>query len=96
MLVDQFGRPLVSESRDPSGLEAGWIPAGDMNDPFSSTGITRTGLDRTTVRDSARAAYMVNGLLYGALDVLLGLVLGDGVSYGEMHDEDAELVLEDF
>lgn len=95
MLVDQFGRPLLQESRHTPPLDGGWMTVGDLSDPFSG-GMSRNTLDRRTIREASRSAYLLNGLLYGAMDILLGMVLGDGVSYGEMHDAAAEEALEDF
>lgn len=46
------------------------------------------------LRARVRIAYFSNALIYSAVQTVKAFVLGDGVSYGEMHDQRAQDALE--
>lgn len=99
-LFDQFDRPMAGTTSDYYGdqIRGGWVQTTNPGQAFS-TASSLTGQhapNRMLERAAARTAFMLNPLLSGAVDVIHGFVLGRGLSYGEFHDKDAQLALEEF
>lgn len=79
------------------GLRGGWIEAGGINmRPSPISQLLGLSLNRDLERKSARAAYMINPVIWGAVEVISSFVIGEGISYGEMADKTAMQALEDF
>lgn len=95
-LVDVHGHPILRENPLPD-LHAGWIRATSLTRQAAATGdLAALDQHRTLIRTTARLAYMLNPVLAGAVDVLHGLVLGSGASYGIMDDKRAQAAMEEF
>jgi len=79
------------------GLRGGWIEASGLSAQASPIDkIIGLKLNRQTERRASRAAYMVNPVLWGALEVISSFVIGEGVSYGEIADTKGMQAIEDF
>lgn len=101
MLVDAHGRPLAPTlmSESPLDLHSGWVQASGITGMALNRGARNLGSldgERGMVRTTARLAYLLNPVLAGAVDVLHGLVLGAGVTYGVMDDKRAQVAMEEF
>lgn len=95
-LVDVHGHPILRENPLPD-LHAGWVRATSLTRQAAATGdLAALDQHRSLIRTSARLAYMLNPVLAGAVDVLHGLVLGSGASYGVMDDKRAQAAMEEF
>lgn len=97
MLYDQHGNLLESSSLQQDNLKGGWIETGQLGTPFSSTA-SLAGLEpnREVERTQARLAFFLNPVISGAIEVIHGFVIGEGVTYGEMADSRAQDYLEEF
>lgn len=79
------------------GLRGGWIESGGFNSPANPIStILGLSLNRDLERRAARAAYMLNPILWGGIEVVASFVIGEGISYGELADKRAMEALEDF
>lgn len=100
-LVDQHGRPLqasnASRARE-EVLRGGWVEAtGDLSKPVTSLSqVMGLPINRDVERTAARVAFLTNPLIAGAIEVIHGFVIGDGITYGDMPDKTAYAQLEEF
>lgn len=98
-LVDQFGRPLqASVTHREQALRGGWVEtSGDLNRPVTSISqVMNFPMNRDMERTAARVAFLTNPILAGAIEVIHGFVLGEGLTYGDMPDRTAYAMLEEF
>ena len=82
MILDSRGQPVAHPNH------SGWIETGANGLPVS--------LGAESKRQLSRSLYLSNPLYAGAIEVLASFCLGEGVTYGEMHDERAQVALEEF
>lgn len=95
-LVDTSGRPIPSATTDP-GLRGGWVrTGGGIERPTSIGALIGQPLSRHVERTAARLAYLTNPLVYGAVEVIHGLTLGESISYGELADDRANTAWAEF
>lgn len=73
------------------GLRGGWR----TNSDGLQTSAT-LGLNRTEERRRSRMMYFQNALLGGAADISNALLVGDQLTYGEVHDPTVKIALEEF
>lgn len=94
-LVDQYGRPLQAAT-DP-GLRGGWVRTGaGIERPTSLNALITQPLSRRLERTAARLAYLTNPLVYGAVEVIHGLTIGESITYGELVDDRANTAWSEF
>jgi hypothetical protein len=97
MILDVHGNPINagleggSTFKDP-GLRGGW----SYTDGGEALATTDARMSRDDERKAARVAYMLNPLLFGALNVVVAYVIGDAFSYAEMDDRRAQAALDEF
>lgn len=95
-LVDPHGRPLPKSTADP-GLRGGWVrTGGGIERPTSISALLQQPLSRRLERAAARLAYLTNPLVYGAVEIIHGLTIGDEVTYGELADDRANAAWTEF
>lgn len=97
MILDQYGKQLESVSSY-ADLLGGWAEIGDGE--LGSVSITPSQalaqLSRINQRSAARLAFLTNPIISGALEMIHGFVIGEGVTYGEMYDKRAQEQMEEF
>jgi hypothetical protein len=97
MIYDQHGYPIQSAA--PDQVRGGWVQTNMPMLGAPMQGISQAlgvPVNRAYERAAARAAFFLNPLLYGAINVIHGFTLGQGVSYGEISDKTAAAQVEEF
>lgn len=95
MILDRYGEPIPVQERVMPG--GGWIENGNLGTPLSNTlAILPNAPQRNIERSWARYAFLTNPVVSGAIEVIHGYVIGEGISYGEMSDTRAYDQLEEF
>ena len=80
------------------GVYGGWLTSAGTLSPNSlgAGSFTALRVNREVQRRAARIAYLTNPLLYGAVEVIHGFVLGTGVTLGEITDKRAATAINEF
>lgn len=99
-LLDQYGGPLEDAAIPNGGVQPGYLGStSGLPVGWSYTDDTQVqvlSLDRTTLQRGCYIAWLLNPLLYGALEVIKGFTVGDGLSYAKLDDKKAQIALEEF
>jgi hypothetical protein len=97
MILDQYGKQLESTSPF-SDILGGWseLGAGEIGSATITTATALTQISRIEHRSAARLSFFTNPVISGALDLMHGFVIGEGVTYGEMNDKRAQDQMEEF
>lgn len=95
-LVDQYGAPLPKATADP-GLRGGWVrTGGGIERPTTVSDLVGQPLSRHVERTAARLAYLTNPLVYGAVEIIHSLTIGDETTYGRLADDRANTAWAEF
>lgn len=96
-LVDQYGMPLPKSSAVDPGLRGGWVrTGGGIERPTTVSDLIGQPLSRHIERTAARLAYLTNPLVYGAVEIIHGLTIGDEATYGRLADSRANTAWAEF
>ena len=88
MILDHTGNPITASTSVDPGLTGGWVRTSNgIERPTSISQLINQPISRTIERAAARLAYLTNPLVFGAVEILHGITLGDGITYGEHTDE---------